>query len=193
MCPFIPRVGVSSTVPDLVAKANEILSPWVTLVSRTIAWPGCEAQTFHSFSQADYVSVLALTADGHIPLVKQYRPAVERVTLELPGGIIDSAETPAQVAARELFEETGFRAVAAPLLLGNLMPDSGRLENRYWCFFVQAEQASDWHPEALIERALFTRAELRQAVLGGRIDHALHISLIGLAVMRGCFSWGDSL
>ena len=173
----------------ILGAERSTLSPWVTLVARTVERAGGAPQVFHSLAQADYVSVLALTPDGRIPLVHQFRPAVEKVTLELPGGLLDSREAPAAVAARELEEEAGLRASAAPVLLANLVPDTGRLENRFWCFFIRAEPLAQWHPEPGVERLLVTRGELRAAILDGRFDHALHIALIGLAVMRGHFGW----
>ncbi len=77
------------------------------------------------------------------------------------------------------------------MLLGKLLPDTGRLENRFWCFFTRARAAPAWTPEPGVERVLMTRAELREAILSGGFDHALHLGLIGLALMRGQFSWSD--
>lgn len=41
-------------------------------------------------------------------LLKQYRPALDKVVIEIPGGLIDPGETAEQCAVRELKEETGF-------------------------------------------------------------------------------------
>ena len=41
-------------------------------------------------------------------LVEQYRPPVERKTLEFPAGLIDEGETATDAALRELYEETGY-------------------------------------------------------------------------------------
>lgn len=64
---------------------------------------------------ADAVVVVARlrlrAADGDDPrvlLVKQFRPPVGAVTVELPAGLIDAGEAPAEAALRELREETGF-------------------------------------------------------------------------------------
>lgn len=173
----------------IVSTARSALSPWVTLVTRAVERGGGAPQVYHSLAQADYVSVLALTPDGRIPLVRQFRPAVERVTLELPGGLLDSAEAAEAVAVRELEEETGLRAIGAPVLLGNLLPDTGRLENRFWCFFMHAETAREWKPEPGVERVLVSRGELQQAILDGTFDHALHIALVGLAFLKGHINW----
>jgi ADP-ribose pyrophosphatase len=41
-------------------------------------------------------------------LVREFRPGVEEVLLELPGGAIDPGEAPPAAAERELLEETGY-------------------------------------------------------------------------------------
>ena len=43
-------------------------------------------------------------------LVRQYRHGAEKVGLEFPAGVIDPGESPLEAAARELREETGYRA-----------------------------------------------------------------------------------
>lgn len=54
--------------------------------------------------------IVPLTDDGHVIMVKQYRKPVEEVSLEIPAGKMDDGEDPAQCAARELKEETGYTA-----------------------------------------------------------------------------------
>lgn len=54
--------------------------------------------------------IIPVDDDGHVLLVRQYRKAVERELLEVPAGGLDPGESPEQCAARELEEETGFRA-----------------------------------------------------------------------------------
>lgn len=55
-------------------------------------------------------AVVAVDANGRIPLVEQYRIAIARTTLELPAGKVDAGEDPLACAQRELSEETGLRA-----------------------------------------------------------------------------------
>ncbi|WJY28639.1 MULTISPECIES: NUDIX hydrolase [Sporosarcina] len=56
------------------------------------------------------VAVIALTDQGKIVLVEQFRKALERTIIEIPAGKIDPGEQPELTAARELEEETGYRA-----------------------------------------------------------------------------------
>jgi len=61
------------------------------------------------------VAVLAVTEDGRIVLTEQFRPAVDAFVLDLPAGLagdVAGAETEplVEAAARELEEETGYRA-----------------------------------------------------------------------------------
>jgi ADP-ribose pyrophosphatase len=83
----------------------------------------------------DFVVVVALTTDNRILLVRQYRPPVAEVTLELPAGHIEPGETPEQAARRELLEETGHEAHKFQLL-ANLSPSVARFTNRMYCFFA---------------------------------------------------------
>ncbi len=54
------------------------------------------------------VGVLAITPDGKVILVKQFRKPVESVLLEIPAGRIETDEEPLNSAKRELVEETGY-------------------------------------------------------------------------------------
>jgi len=56
------------------------------------------------------VAILAFTAQRELVLVKQYRKAAERFTVEIPAGTLGAGEEPRGCAIRELTEETGFAA-----------------------------------------------------------------------------------
>ncbi len=56
------------------------------------------------------VSIIPVTENGDIIMVKQYRKAAEEMLLELPAGKLEPEEVPEVCAARELEEETGYRS-----------------------------------------------------------------------------------
>lgn len=167
------------------------LSPWVVLKTKSISTAGdSSAKIYHSFSQFDYVSLLAVRRDGFIPLVKQYRPAVEKVTIELPGGLVDRGCSASSIARAELYEETGHKTIGDVEFLGCLSPDTGRLENQFWAYFAEALSNDDnWEPEPGIKVVLLSGKELRKMICDGSFNHALHIALISLAITKGFFSW----
>ena len=108
-------------------------------MTRMLVMPGkAQAEDYHSLRQADYVSVLAVTDDGRVPLVRQYRPALEKFTLGLLGRLRDGDEAPERAALRELGEEMGLQTISAPSAQGCRAPETGRLENRLWGFMVRS-------------------------------------------------------
>ena len=57
------------------------------------------------------VAVVVLNPKNQICLVSQYRHAINAKTLEIPAGLVDEGESPLEAAKRELFEETGIKAI----------------------------------------------------------------------------------
>lgn len=147
-----------------------------------------ENAVYHSLKQGDYIGILGVTCDGRIPLVKQYRPALEKVTLELPGGLLEKGEAPATAATRELYEETGFIARSGVRLIGHMAPDTGRLENRLWCYFakdITTDETAPYQGELGLQSVIYSITELFEAIEDGSFEHALHIAILGLAFMQG--------
>ena len=180
-------------MPALLSAREKRLSPWVVLVERTFHLAtATEPQTFHSLRVADYLHVLAVTRDGRVPLVRQFRPVLQRVTLELPGGLAEEGEDMALGALRELAEETGFSSRGPAVALPSLMTDTGRLENRLRGYFVgDAEDAAPgWRPEPGVEPVVVPLSELRDAVLSGRLDPASSVAIVGQALVAGLLDFG---
>ena len=90
-----------------------VYSGYRTLLKRTYATPHGVHELEIKLEDETAVT-LALTADRHIVLVREFRPGPEEWLLELPGGHVDDGEIPAAAAARELLEETGYRATPRP-------------------------------------------------------------------------------
>lgn len=65
---------------------------------------------FYVLEAPDWVNVIPVTKNKEIVLVEQYRYGIEQPTLEIPGGMVDSGETPLESIKRELVEETGYNS-----------------------------------------------------------------------------------
>jgi ADP-ribose pyrophosphatase len=169
-------------MPLITSRSVEFTTPWFDLVAK-----GMDAgdPSFYSLRLLDYVSVIALTAEQEVVLVRQYRPAVERCTLELPSGHVEADETPEQSARRELAEETGYLAERMEFL-GTLLTDTGRLENRLWCYLAELATPLDtgYDPEPGIERVLIHRSALFDMIARGEFDHALHLGVLALGLAK---------
>jgi 8-oxo-dGTP pyrophosphatase MutT (NUDIX family) len=156
-------------------------TPWFEILGKTMQ-PG-EAP-YYSLRLPDYAAVVAFTQDQRVLLVRQYRPAVERYTLELPSGLVDAGETPAEAAGRELLEETG-HAASEIEVLGPLFSDAGRLGNRIWgCFATGVRPVEGRLPEEGIELIAYSLPELWRAVADGQFDSALHVAVLMIAMSR---------
>ena len=166
-------------------SSKSTLSPRVTLVERTIALPDGKPEVYYSLEQADYVTVFAITTDKKVPLVRQYRSACQENTLELPGGLRDPGEEAAASVERELMEEVGYRLTSPLELMGVISPDTGRLENRFWCYFaVDLEPVDDWKSEVGLQREFMDLDDFLDFVVTGKMIPALHVTLVGLAALQ---------
>jgi ADP-ribose pyrophosphatase len=160
------------------------LSPWVTLVEKEVAQASGGLAVFHNLELADYAVVFARTPGARIPIVRQFRPAVETYTWELPGGLVEAAESPEATAARELQEETGVSAVRI-FPLGSYWSDTGRLSNRTHAFYVQgSEPAEHFREEAGVGCRFVTLEELDQMIVSGDFAHGLHLAVYHLACRK---------
>lgn len=176
---------MSETWPKIRSQQVVPVSPWVELVAREIEFsPGSPTDTYHAVKQQDYLAIVALTPTGHFPIVRQYRPAVEAFTWELPAGLAEPDEEYAVGCRRELLEETGYltRAIHP---LGTAFPCSGRLSNRIHSFFLEtAERITDFVPEPGVTVKLVTAAELVGMIKSGEFVSQLHLGALLLAELQ---------
>jgi ADP-ribose pyrophosphatase len=82
------------------------------------------------------VAIVALDARQRVLLVRQYRSGAGRELLELPAGTLEENEDPAECAARELQEETGYRA-AQWRDLGHFYSSPGILTEKMYLFLAR--------------------------------------------------------
>jgi len=131
---------------------------------------------FHVLECPDWVNVIALTPEQGIVLIEQYRHGSNTVELEIPGGVMDVADSsPLATGVRELREETGYEGGHARML-NHILPNPAIMANR--CYTVLVENCVRRHPvefdhaEDLLTRVVPLR-DVPALVATGRIQHSL--------------------
>ena len=140
-----------------------------------------KGKPYYSIKSPDGVIILAMTQTGEMILVKQFRPAFNEHTLEFPSGAINESESPQEAAARELYEETGYRCeVLNHLGTGRIMM------NRHSCrelafFGAGAVKDLQFKKKEVIEVVLVTLADFKALVLSGQFEQFAGLGLFVLA------------
>jgi ADP-ribose pyrophosphatase len=123
------------------------------------------------------VVVMPVLPDGRIILIRQYRHAARRFLWELVAGRMDPGESARQAAARELIEETGYRAKRLRVFL-DLFPTPGFLEERMYILLAEGLTLGKAEPEEdeKIVAKTYTRAELEKMIHRGVLRDAKSIA-----------------
>lgn len=132
------------------------------------------------FEFRSWANIVALTRHGEVVLVRQYRHGVNEVLLEFPGGVIEDEEDPKVGAARELLEETGYKA-AELIEIGNIYPNPALQTNTLHCYLaLNVEKISEQNLDAGedIEVQLMPLNELIEVAKRGEFSHALMIAVL---------------
>ncbi len=108
-------------------------------------------------------------------MIRQYRHGTGRISVEFPGGAIDPGEDPGRAVARELLEETGYRAEMI-IPLGDLSPNPAFMTNTFHAFiaegcYLDSTQALDDNEE--IEVLLVPEREAIDMIGAEDYGHAL--------------------
>lgn len=162
-------------------------SAWATLRRDVCEMPdGRIKDDYYVLEYPNWVNAVAITEEGKVVMVRQYRHAAEIVSLEIPGGVIDGDEAPEHAIKRELLEETGYEFDNIELLTSIYAnPSTGN--NVTYCYLAQggkkvAGQSLDEHEEIIIEE--YTIDELKQLLLSHQIPQALHCTTIFYALLK---------
>ncbi len=149
--------------------AGAVLDPWYML-----DWP-------------DVVNVVALTPDDRLVLVRQFRPGLGAIALELPGGMVEAEEAdPTEAARREFTEETGYDAPSFHLV-ASLRNDPAHAGNRVHVVLAEgavptAAQRLDHGEEIAVE--LLPLATVLAGLAEGLIGNANHVGSLLLALQE---------
>jgi ADP-ribose pyrophosphatase len=127
----------------------------------------------------DWVSVIPLTPDNQVIMVRQYRHGTRQISLEVPGGLVNSGDTPLDTARKELLEETGYQAQIENItLIGTAHPQPAAMNNRHLTFLatnVQKTAALSLDEGEDIEVVLVPLPEIPRLIREGEITNAMVI------------------
>jgi ADP-ribose pyrophosphatase len=140
-------------------------------------WPAGEREVVR---HPGACGVVALTEAGEVLLVRQIRESIREVLLEIPAGIYDvEGEDPRGCAAREVLEETGYRATELEQL-GTIYSSPGFTDEWMDLFMARAEEAGGAGEEG-VQLVRMSLAEAIDAVQDGRIRDAHTVAALLLA------------
>jgi 8-oxo-dGTP pyrophosphatase MutT (NUDIX family) len=142
------------------------------------------------------VAVLALDADERVLLVQQYRHPVRRLLWEPPAGLLDvPGERADLTAARELYEEAGYRAARWDVLVDLYQTPGGSDEAvriflaRDMTAVADNERFAGEHEEADMPLAWVPLDDAVALVLGGRLHNCAAVAGILAAAAARARGW----
>lgn len=129
------------------------------------------------------VGIIAYDGYDRLWMVSQYRIAIDKVTYEIPAGLVDSNEVPVEAAKRELQEEIGYYPENIEFLYN--MHSSPGFTNDKLSFFVAkdlVESKLDLDEDEHLAAESFAIDDLYDMVLNGEITDAKTIIAIQYAM-----------
>lgn len=124
------------------------------------------------------IGVVAQTPSGDFLMVRQYRKAIEQITVEVVAGTLDPGEESLVTAHRELREETG-RIAKTMVPIGTIHPSPGYIEERIDLFFAELSDEIDetsMDDDEFVEAFECSADEVRRMLLDGEITDSKTVS-----------------
>jgi len=126
----------------------------------------------------DWATVVPVTADGRVVLVRQFRPGTGEVTWEFPGGVVESGEEPLSAVRRELEEESGFTA-GELVHVASFRPNPALIRNSMHVYLARGCQPSGsrhFDDAEDLDTWSATVEEVDRMIEDGSMDHALMVA-----------------
>lgn len=172
----------------ILDETTVIKDSWIDMRASTCQLPGgMVIAPFYVNHLPDFAVVVAVTPEHRVIMVRQYRHGVEKVLLELPAGCIEAGEDPRDGAARELLEETGYKAGSLEFLF-KIAPNASNCTSYAQCYlagnvFPAAPQNLD-ETEAL-EVVELEGEEVKRLLREGGVEQAVHVAALYRAAELG--------
>lgn len=155
----------------------------IQVVVDEVLLPNGQTSTRELVFHPGAVAIIPITDQNKLIMVKQYRKPIEKVLLEIPAGKIDPDEVnhPQETAARELEEETGYRANSLTLVTSMYVSPGFANELLHIYFAQDLRKVSDPRPmddDEILELYQLTLNEAKEAIANGCIRDAKTIVAI---------------
>jgi ADP-ribose pyrophosphatase len=179
-------------VPAWRTHGREYLfkNPWCAFRVDDVELPDGTRIEYGVLEGGGFASVVPVTDEGNVVLVRQWRQPLGAFTLELPSGMVDAGEEPERAAGRELYEETGFRAEKLEHL-SSVHTSTGRSTevcHLFRCVAVRDERGPRPEPTEFISVVELPYGDaVRMASEGEIVDAA---TVLGLLLAGGGIHWG---
>ncbi|BCJ95321.1 ADP-ribose pyrophosphatase [Anaerocolumna cellulosilytica] len=151
----------------------------IDVYTDTMSLPNGKTADWDYIHHKGAAAIVPVDAEGKIIMVRQYRNAVEKYTLEIPAGGLNPGEDMKSCAARELEEETGYRSDKVEHLF-DLYTTVAFCNEKIGIFYtkdlIPTRQNLDEDEFVTIER--YSLAELVQFIFDGTIEDAKTIAAI---------------
>lgn len=154
-----------------LSSRTEFEGKIVKLTVDTVELPNGATATREVVGHPGGVCVLALLADGTVPVVRQFRYPLGRTMLELPAGKLEYGEEPRPAAIRELGEEVGLQP-GELTDLGAIYVSPGFCKEKLHMYLAQNCTEVPVHPDEdeFLEIEYLPFAELARRVMSGEIQ-----------------------
>ena len=156
-----------------------IKRPWLTARRDKVQLPdGRILDDYYVLEYPTWVNVIAITKEGDMVLVRQYRHALGRTNFELVAGVLEKGEDPLVAAQRELLEETGYSGGEWKELM-QLSANSSTMTNLTHCFLAEGvEKTALQNLDASedLEVYVFSQEEVKQKLQQGDFIQALMVA-----------------
>lgn len=142
---------------------------------------------YYVYEFPTWVTVVALTEDNKVIMVRQYRHALGETLMEIPGGCVDDTDkTLEEAAARELLEETGYICDQYDYL-GKISANPSTNNNIMHMYLARngkkvKEQELDHNEE--IEVYLLSIEEIKELLKSNQILQAMHATCLFYALNK---------
>ena len=171
---------------EVIKSITQYQGKFLSVKEDTIILPDGKTASREVVQRGAATAILPIDKQGNVILVRQYRHAVGQMLLEVPAGLLEAGENPADCAKRELEEETGYKTNALEFVC-QMYPTPGFCMEQLYLYFAEEleEGKQNFDEDEFIEVEKYTIKQALTMIEDGKIKDAKTILLLyGYAVKK---------